>query len=251
MQRLIYNLLIVLSLILPRCSSKRSSPRRESLIVLPGIMADRRKRSYVRHYFNSHCGYDVYVPDLPYRRPLPEVVTWFTAYLAEVVKPERYERLYGIAYLGGRILLRCMPPADVPRFECLVHFRGPYQEQVAARLVGRIGRTLSALIAGGTVLDLADGWPGCIPSRPFAPHEALIVEQGRSRLARWLGIHADDVAPESWSIENLLPTAEAALRVAESHDEVYTTNYILAAALEFIQHGTMTYTVPGHANPGF
>ena len=227
--------------------SKQFSSIREALIVLPGIMANGRKKRHLRHYFATHCDYDVYIPDLPYRRPLTGVVTWFTAYLAEVVKPERYDKLYGIAYLGGRVLLRCMPPGGVPMFDCLVHFRGPYQEQVASRLVRRVGATMAALFAGRTVLDLADGWPGRIPSRPFAIHEAVIVEQGRSWLARWLGVHTDDVAPESWSTSTLLPNAEAELRVAESHDEVYTTDYILAAALEFIQRGSMPGTRQVHA----
>lgn len=229
--------------------AKQFSSMHEALIVLPGIMANGRKKGYLRRYFDNHCDYDVYIPDLPYRRPLTGVVTWFTAYLAEAVKPQHYDKLHGIAYLGGRVLLRCMPPADVPRFDHLVHFRGPYQEQVATRLVGRIGGTLAALFAGRTVLDLADGWPGRIPVRPFALHEALIVEQGRSLLARWLGVQADDVAAETWSTSNLLPGAEAELRVAESHDEVYTTDFILAAALEFIQNGTMAGTRLDHALP--
>lgn len=227
--------------------STQLSSIREALVVLPGIMANGRKRRYLRRYFHDHCDYDVFIPDLPYRRPLAGVITWFTAYLSETVHPQRYDRLYGIAYLGGRVLLRCMPPADVPRFESLVHFRGPYQEQVASRLAGRIGGTLAALFAGKTVLDLADGWPGRVPSRPFAEHEALIVEQGRSWLARWLGINTDDVAPEDWTTGNLLPAAEAELRVPESHDDVYTTDYILAATLEFIQHGTIAGKRQGHA----
>ena len=212
------------------------SPRRQALIVLVGITAHWRKRRHLRRYFQARCDYDVFVPDLPYRKPLAEVAAWYAAYLQNVVRPERYDKLHCIAYIAAGTLLRCLPPGD-PAFERLVCFRGPYQEMVAQRLVQRIGRFLAGLIAGKTALDLADGWPGRQPLRRQARHEALILEQGRSRMARWLGIRADDIPPAAWLATDLLPTAEAVLPVPQSHDDVYTADNILAAALEFIRQG--------------
>jgi hypothetical protein len=210
---------------------------RQALIVLVGITANGRKRRHLRRYFNSHCDYDVFVPDLPYRRPLAEAAAWYSDYLVNEVKAERYDRLHGIAYIAAGALLRCLPPDGPLRFERMVCFRGPYQERVAARLVQRIGRRLAGLVAGKTALDLADGWPDRLPLRRHARHEALIVEEGRSRMARWLGIRAFDIPAESWSDMELLPGAEAVLHVPQSHDDVYTADTVLAAALEFIRHG--------------
>lgn len=210
---------------------------RQALVVLVGITANRRKRSHLRRYFGAHGDYDVFVPDLPYRRPLKEVAAWYAGYLANEVRPERYDKLHCIAYIAAGALLRCLPAGDKPAFERMVCFRGPYQERVAARLVARIGRWLAGLVAGRTALDLADGWPAALPWQRHAAHEALIVEEGRTRMARWLGIRAADIPPQSWSDAELLPGAEAALHVPQSHDDVYTADAVLAAALGFIRHG--------------
>lgn len=218
-------------------ASNRLAPYREALVVLVGITASRRARSHLRRYFGSHSGYDVFVPDLPYRRPLPEVAVWFADYLANEVRPQRYDKLHCIAYIAGSALLRSLPPDRQPAFERMVCFRGPYQERVAASLVARIGGFLAGLVAGKSALDLAAGWPARFPERRHAGHEALILEEGRSRMARWLGIRASDIPPESWQGTKLLPGAEAVLLIPQSHDDVYTDDTVLAAALEFIRHG--------------
>ena len=205
--------------------------------MLVGIMASWSKRRHLRRYFISHCDYDVFVPDLPYRRPLAEVAAWYSDYLANEVWPERYGKLHCIAYIAAGALLNCLPSGGHPAFERMVYFRGPYQERVAVGLVERIGSRLAGLVAGRTALDLANGWPGELPRHRHALHEALIVEEGRSRMARWLGIHASDIQPASWSGTELLPGAEAVLHVPQSHDDVYTDDNILAAALAFIRHG--------------
>lgn len=203
--------------------------------MLVGITASRRKRRHLRRYLNAHWGFDVYVPDLPYRRPLGEVSIWYLDYLANVVKPERYDQLHGIAYIAGGTLLNQLMQGGTPLFERLVCFRGPYQELVAARLVQRIGQMLAGLVGGKSTLDLADDVPSGVPWRRLARHEALVVEEGRSRMARWLGIDSADIPPQAWSTERLLPSAEAVLRIQKSHDDVYTDDAVLAAALAFIE----------------
>lgn len=220
-----------------RPASNSPSSNRQALVVLVGITASRRKRSHLRRYFGAHGDYDVFVPDLPYRKPLREAAAWYADYLANVVRPERYDKLHCIAYIAAGALLRCLPNSGAPMFERMVCFRGPYQEQVAARLVKRTGRLFTGLVAGKAALDLAELWPDKLPPCPHAQHEALIVEEGRSRMARWLGIRAADIPPQSWAVDHLLPAAEAVLHVPQSHDDVYTTDAILDAALGFIHDG--------------
>ena len=213
------------------------SRNHQALLVLVGITASRRKRRHLRRYFDAHVDYDVFVPDLPYRKPLAEVAAWYADYLANEVRPGRYDKFHCIAYIAAGELLRCLPEGSRLPFERMVCFRGPYQELVSARLVQRIGRPLAGLVAGKATLDLADGWAGRLPPGLHAAHEALIVEEGRSRMARWLGIRASDIPRSAWSGETLLPSAEAELHVPQSHDDVYTADCVLAAALEFIQRG--------------
>lgn len=216
--------------------------------MLVGITASRRKLRYLRRYLNAHCDFEVFVPDLPYRRPLLDVAAWYADYLANEVRPARFERLDCIAYIAGGAVLRSLPQKSQPLFEHLVCFRGPVQERVAARLVQRLGRWLAGLIAGKTLLDLAACMPAGLPMHRLAQHEALIVEEGRSRLARWLGIGIDDVPPGAWSSEKLLPAAEVVVHISESHDDVYTTPAILDAALGFIRDGVFQKTDLSYAN---
>lgn len=211
--------------------------KRDALIILVGITASWRKRRHLQHFFQAHCDYDVYVPALPYRKPLRDVAAWYAAYLENVVRPERYANIHAIAYIAAGPMLRLLP-AEVTPLGRVVCFRGPYQELVAPWLVQRVGRFLAGLIAGKAALDLANGWPARLPQQQLAQHEALIIEEGRSRMARLLGITAEDIPEDAWSAAQLLPTAEAVLRVAESHDDVYTSDAVLSAALGFIQHGT-------------
>lgn len=213
---------------------------RQALLVLVGITASFRKRRYLRRYLNAHCEHEVFVPDLPYRRPLLDVAAWYADYLANEVRPARFERLDCIAYIAGGAVLRILPSQSPPLFERLVCFRGPVQERVAARLVQRLGHWLAGVIAGKTLLDLAACMPAGLPVHRLAQHEALIVEEGCSRLARWLGIGAGDVPSGAWSSETLLPAAEGVLRIPESHDEVYTAPAVLDAALGFIRNGVLT-----------
>lgn len=217
--------------------SNSSGSKREALVVLVGITANWRKRRHLRRFLAAHYDYDVYVPALPYRKPLREAAAWYEHYLEHEVRPARYVKLHAIAYIAAGSLLRCLPPDNQLLFERMVYFRGPYQELVAPWLVQRVGRFAAGLIAGKSALDLANGWPARLPQQQLARHEALIIEEGRSRMARLLGITSEEFDETSWSAAQMLPSAEAVLRVSESHDDVYTSDAVLAAALSFIQHG--------------
>ena len=211
--------------------------QREALVVLVGITAGRHDRKHVLRFFSQTSDYDVFVPALPYRKGLRESAEWFSYFLETNVMPRRYEKLHALVYIAGGLLLRCLSTRPEPLFERMVYVRGPFQERVSGRLIQRIGRRLAGWLRGRAVIDMVDGWPSRLPRRQQGRHEGLIIETGRSRLARLLGIRNEDIPTESWDPEQMLPTAEAVFRIPESHDDVYTSDTVLAAALHFIHHG--------------
>jgi hypothetical protein len=209
--------------------------RREALIVLVGITAGRNKRRQVLHFFSRNSDYEVFVPPLPYRTDMQACAAWLHGYLDDTVQPARYDAVHAIAYIAGGLVLRCLEREYIPTFERLVQFRSPIQEQVAAALVRRLGRRLTGWLGGRAVLDLADDWPQALPPPRCARQHGLIIELGRSRMARLLGINRG--SDEEWTPERLLPGAADVLRVAASHDDVYSAEPVLAAALQFIRTG--------------
>lgn len=209
--------------------------QREALIVLAGMTANRNKRRQVLHFFTRNSDYAVFVPSLPYRAGMRACAAWLRGYLADTVRPARYKAVHGIAYIAGGLLLRCLERGSFPAFKRLVQFRSPIQEQVAAAMVRRLGRALAGWLGGRAVLDLADGWPQALPLPPCVREQGLVIELGRSRLARLLGISQGD--EEDWRPECLLPGAADVMRIPESHDDVYTSVPVLAATLHFIRTG--------------
>lgn len=209
--------------------------RREALIVLVGITAGRNERRQVLHFFSRNSDYTVFVPQLPYRTGMRSCANWLRHYLDDIVQPARYSAVHAIAYIAGGLLLRCLERETQPIFERLVQFRGPIQERVAAALVCRLGRRVAGWLCGRGVLDLADGWPQALPTPRCARQHGLVIELGRSRMARLLDISQVDAA--DWTPERLLPEAADVLQVAASHDDVYSAEPVLAAALQFIRTG--------------
>jgi hypothetical protein len=218
--------------------------RREALIVLAGITANRNKRRQMLHYFTRNSDYAVFVPSLPYRTGMRACAAWLRGYLDDTVRPAGYSAVHAIAYIAGGLLLRCLERESAPVFERLVQFRSPIQEQVAAVMIRRLGRVLTGWLGGRAVLDLADGWPQSLPSLPCARQQGLVIELGRSRMARLLGIRQNDA--ENWRPERLLPGAADVLRIPESHDDVYTSVPVLAAILQFIRTGC--FSAPERGN---
>jgi hypothetical protein len=208
---------------------------REALIILVGITAGSLARRRARRYFMHHSEYTVLLPTLPYRAGLRPCAAWLSHYLADTVAPMRFSAVHVIAYIAGGYLLRCFDRGELPDFARLVQFRSPIQERVAPALVQRLGRTAVGWLQGRGVLDLADGWTQDLPQPRLAQQQGLIIEQGRSRLARLFGIGAGDAA--AWRPERLLPDADAVLRIPESNDVVYSSEPVLGAALQFIRSG--------------
>lgn len=209
----------------------------EALVVLVGITAGRRDRRRLARYFRQHSDYAVFVPDLPYRRGMRACARWLQQYLDTAIDPSRYQAVHAIVYIAGGLLLRMLPTRLAFRFERMVRFRGPIQERVSPALVRRLGRPLAGLVGGRSVLDLADGWPAALPVPDCAEHQGLIIEMGRSRMARLLGLHAAHLAPQDWEPQRLLPDADAVLRIPYGHDQAYWREPVLAAALHYLRHG--------------
>ena len=44
--------------------------RKQALVILPGLTADKVKRDSMLHFFTENTPYAVYVPDIPNRRSL-------------------------------------------------------------------------------------------------------------------------------------------------------------------------------------
>lgn len=217
--------------------SDREASERQALVVLVGITAGARKRRFLTKYLVAHCDLDLFVPDIPYRKPIREAAEWLSGYLNSSVGIKQYSRVHCIAYIGAKVLLHIIPEDKILAFERMVYFRGPYQELVPAKLVALIGKPLAGQIFGKSLVSLSKaGKPG-LPSRHIAKHEALIVEKGRSRLAKLLNICDANIPKDAWCVENLLPSAEQVLTIPQSHDDVYTSPTVLDAALSYIRQG--------------
>ena len=87
------------------------------------------------------------------------------------------------------------------------------------------------------ITDLASDRLKGIPQANIGREQGLLVETGVSKLAQSLGLHAESVPKESWRPEAMLPLASDVLCVPESHDEVYSSESFLSAALHFFQNG--------------
>ncbi len=216
-----------------------SAPSRsQPLVVLVGITATRRSRRSIARFFDLNSSYRILVPPLPLRRGLRSSAGWLERYLTENVRAQDSAPIHVLAYIAGGAVLRCLAAAArLPQIARVLYVRGPVQELVAAAMIRRYGRLLAWLLGGRSMLDLADGWPRSLPF-PAAPGgQGLMIEEGVSRLAHFLGLGVDSVPPAGWDPASLLPNVDAVLRVPESHDEVYTSPTLLGAALRFFEQG--------------
>jgi len=210
----------------------------QSLLVLVGITATARDRRRLARFFAAQGGYRMFVPRLPLRRGLRPSARWLARYLERRVRPQERGPIHVLAYIAGGAVLRCLAlGAPLPDLARVLYVRGPVQELVPAAMVRRYGRLLARLLAGRSMIDLADGWPAALPFPRASGGQGLIIEQGVSSRARSLGLGPESVAAGDWDAERLLPGASAVLRVPESHDQVYASPGLLDSAIEFFRHG--------------
>ena len=210
----------------------------QSLLILVGITATKRSRSTIKHFFELHSSYRTFVPRLPLRRGVRASARWLEGYLAQTVRTQETGPIHVLAYIGGGVVLRYLTAEGrAPELRRVLYVRGPVQELVPAGMVRKYGRLVGRLLGGRTMIDLADGWPDALPFPVALGEQGLIVENGVSSLAHALGLDARSLSAASWDPARLLPGASAVLRVAESHDEVYSSPALLEAALHFFDEG--------------
>jgi len=211
--------------------------RKQALIVLPGLTADKEKRDSMLHFFAENAPYTVYVPNIPKRRGLKRCALWLGAYLDQVVRPERYDGIQVLAYISGGFVLRQLSSSHpIQQVEHTVYVRSPIQELTLQQFRERYGYLPLWLLRGQLALDIVALDQENLEFPPAVSGQGLIVETGISKLARSMGIGPEQVPTEAWETDALLPGANDVIRVPESHDDVYTSTSVLGQALHFFTH---------------
>ena len=215
----------------------REQTRKQALIILPGLTADKAKRDSMVHFFSDNSPYAVYLPNIPKRRSLKRCAQWLGAYLEQIVRPERYQGIQVLAFISGGFVFRKMSSnRPIRHLEHAVYIRSPIQELTLAQFRERHGYLLLWLLRGQLALDIVAINQDHLDFPSTGSGQGLIVETGISKLARSLGISRERVPAEAWEPGILLPGANDVIRVPESHDDVYTSTSVLGQALYFFAH---------------
>lgn len=211
--------------------------RKQALVILPGLTADKVKRDSMLHFFTENTPYAVYVPDIPKRRSLKRCAQWLGAYLDQIVRPERYQGIQVLAYISGGFVFRQMSSSHpVRHLEHVVYVRSPIQELTLGKFRERYGYLLLWMLRGQLALDIVALDQEQLEFPPTGSGQGVIVETGISKLARSMGISREQVPAAAWEPGTLLPGANDVIRVPESHDDVYTSTSVLGQASYFFTH---------------
>lgn len=211
----------------------------DALVILPGITADRRKRSELERYFREHTSFAVHLPRLWQYLGLSWCGWQLRRYLGRRVARAGYGRVHFLCYIsGGFILRRALAWQPLDNQGRVVLVRSPLQEQVPVRLVARYGRLLTTLRLGRMVVDLASPAKNRLPPLGTGQGLGLVLEQGVSRLAAALGLRAEDYAALEAAGDFALPGGSAVLLAGESHDDVYTSVTLLDRIAHFLESGS-------------
>jgi hypothetical protein len=210
----------------------------DALIILPGITATSPKRTFLKNYFGNRTSYDVFVPRLWQALGIRGSARQLQFFLRRRVKPLRYGAVHFLSYISGGFILRAMlsrwPLANIGR---LVHVRSPLQEQVPGLVIAKHGRLAIALVGGRMLFDLASRWKDDLPCPSTKREQGLILEGGLSKAAANLGVKASDFDALRGSGDFVVPAAGETLLVPESHDDVYTSEALLAHVVRFFESG--------------
>jgi hypothetical protein len=211
----------------------------DALVILPGITADRRKRSELERYFREHTSFAVHLPRLWQFLGLSWCGWQLRRYLRRRVAPAGYGRVHFLCYIsGGFILRRAVAGQPLDNRGRVVLVRSPLQEQVPVRLVARYGRVLTTLRLGRMVVDLASPAKDRLPTLGTGQGLGLVLEQGVSRLAAALGLSDGDYAALEAAGDFAMPGGSAVLLAIESHDDVYTSGTLLGRIACFLESGS-------------
>jgi len=226
-----------------RISSKLGMPdtveeTRACIIVLVGVTADANKVASVRMFFESNFEGGTMVPDMPQRKGMRHCAEWLLNYLNQENVFARFDAVHFLNYISGGFVFRLASQRiSSDRIGRVVYTRGPIQELVPRQLVRRYTWPLVWLTQGRMITDLAGTLPGEVPQCRLGRETGLIIETGTSDLARSLGLGPHSVSQKAWEPEAMLQGATDVIRVPESHDDVYTSERVLTAVLNFFRTG--------------
>lgn len=230
---------------------------KKALVILLGLTADRKKARAVSSYFSETGSFLVFTPAIPNRRSLPDCAFWLQKYFSNIVIPERFDELEVLAYISGGIVFRKMyvnwQPANLNR---IIYVRSPFQERALKILSERYHPYLLWLVKGSLMLDIASNDTRDLPFPDSSGEQGLVIETGISKLAKKLGVSAENITTDYSHNRQYLPDADDVLRAPENHDEVYTSTLLLQQIIHFLQNGKFAITGDviegdtGNANPG-
>lgn len=208
---------------------------KEALIILTGITANSAKKECVRSYFREYCGYEVFLPGLWQFFGIT-FAAWQLCRFLKAKNIERFPRCHFICYISGGFILRqafsIEPLSNLGR---IVYVRSPFQEQVPALTIKKLGFIAAALSHGKMLFDLAGSDKNQLPL--IDAEDGVILETGVSQFAAWLGIQRSDFDHYLHSEDFYLPPTQEMTTTALSHDDVYTSDELLAVMAGFLKSG--------------
>ena len=211
--------------------------RKQALVILPGLTANRDKLLYMERFFAENTTYAVYIPRIPKRRGLKMGTKWLATYFRREVQAERYDAIDVLAYISGGYILRNMAVSQpLQRLQHVIYVRSPIQERTLTQIRARYGYLSLLLMSGKLALDVVALDPGSLDYPVTTAGQGLIIETGISNLALSIGIDRSQIPATEWDPATLLPDANDVIHVPESHDDMYTSPYVLKQALHFFDH---------------
>jgi len=209
---------------------------KEALVILTGITSDASKKSHVRDYFRNNTEYDVFLPRLCQFCGIDGAARQLIWFL-EWHKIGRFPRCHFICYISGGFILRqalsVKPIANVGR---VVYLRSPFQEAVPELAIKQFGFIAAAFSNGKMLFDLASRDKDRLPV--IHAEDGVILEQGVSKMAAQLGIRAEQFDAYRHREAFCLPPSKAVFCTELSHDQVYTTDTLLARIAVFLESGS-------------
>ena len=219
-------------------SPPRRDVSRDALVILPGITATPAKQAFLKGFFDSYTGCDVFLPHLWQALGIHGSAWQLHRFLRKRVKPSKYASVHFLSYISGGFILRAaFLRWPLPNIGRLVHVRSPLQEQVPGLVISTYGRVAALLLKGRMMFDLAAAWKDELPFARTGHGQGLILERGLSKMAAELGLKDSDFDTIRDSGKFIVPPADETLLVPESHDEVYTSEALLGRVVSFIKSG--------------
>lgn len=222
----------------PPGADETRGPPRDALLILAGVAANRQKKFRLIHEMQDRGGFDVHLPNLPFRLGLRACALWLRHIIRTRFIPRGYSCIHVLNFIGGSFVFRMAAPAlpEVP-FGRIVYVRSPLQEQVPRRSVEKWSKPLVWLVAGKAVADMASQDINALPYPPSALQQGVLVERCPSALAIKLGLTRQSLPAAAWNHETMSPGTAEVLDVAVSHDDVYTDPQVLDQVHAFMMTG--------------